>query len=93
MVLCGDHVLKQNMDHRTEVGSLLILEVAMELVFGSILQKRLNILRKTVCLNWGMVGKSDFGKTLGVGDNLYVMLSLASIAQPVLKGLRLLRFG
>ena len=86
MNLCVDRVLKQNMDHRTGAGSLLILEVAMELVFGSLLQKRLNSLRKTVCLNWGTVGKSDFGKTLGVGDNLYVMLSLASISQPVSKG-------
>ena len=39
------------------------------------------------------VGKSNFGKTLGVEDNLYVMLSLTSIALPVLKGLRLLSFG
>ena len=27
-------------------------------------------------LNWGTVGKSDSGKTLGVEDNLYVRLSL-----------------
>ena len=80
MNLCGDRVLKQNMDHRMGAGSLLILEVAMELVFGSLLQKRLNRLRKIVCLNRGTIGKSDFGKTFGVGDNLYVMLSLASIA-------------
>ena len=80
MNLCGDHVLKQNMDNRTRAGSLLILEVAMKLVFGSLLQKRLNSIRKTMSLNWGTVRKSDFGKTLGVGDNLYVMLSLASIA-------------
>ena len=79
MNLCGDCVLKPNMAHRMGAGSLLILEVAMELVFGSLLQKRLNNLRKTSCLNWGTVEKSDFGKTLGVGDNLYVMLSLASI--------------
>ena len=45
--------------------------------FGSLLQKRLNSLRKIVCLNWGTVGKSDFGKTLGVGDNLYVMAPIA----------------
>ena len=80
MNLCGDRVLKQTMDHRTGAGSLLIVEVAMELVFGSLLQKRLNNLRKIVCLSWGTVGKSDFGKTLGVGDNLYAMLSLASRA-------------
>ena len=58
------------MAHRTGAGSLIILEVAMELVFGSLLQKRLNNLRKTVCLNWGTVGKSVFGKTLGVGEEV-----------------------
>ena len=62
------------------VGSLLTLEEAMELVFESLLQKRLINLRKTVCLNWGTVGKSDSGKTLGVEDNLYVMLSLTYIS-------------
>ena len=59
------------------VGSLLTLEEAMELVFGSLLQKRLISLRKTMCLNWG---KPNYGKTLGVEDNLYVMPSLTYIA-------------
>ena len=48
MNLCGDRVLNPNMAHRMGAGSLLILDVAMELVFGSLLQKRLNSLRKTV---------------------------------------------
>ena len=61
-------------------GSLLTLEKAMKLVFGSLLQKRLINLRKTVFLNWGMIGKSNYGKTLGVEDNLYVRLSLTYIA-------------
>ena len=52
----------------------------MELVFGSLLQKRLVNLRKTGFLKWGMVGKSDSGKTIAVEDNLYVMLSLTYIA-------------
>ena len=51
----------------------------MELVFGSLLQKRMISLRKTMFLNWGVVGKSDSGKTLGVEDNLYVWLSLTYI--------------
>ena len=74
-------------------GSLLSLEEAMELAFGSLLQKRLNNLRKTVCLIWGTVGKLDSSKTPGVEDNLYVMLSLTFIALPVPKGQRLLSFG
>ena len=61
-------------------GSLLTLEEAMELVFGSLLQKRLISLKKIVILNWRTVGKSDSGKTLGVEDNLYVRLSLTYIA-------------
>ena len=61
-------------------GSLLTIEEAMELVFRSLLQKRLTNLRKTVFLNWGTVGKSDSGKTLGVEGNLYVRLSLTYIA-------------
>ena len=75
------------------IGSLLSLEEAMELAFGSLLQKRLNSLRKTVCLIWGTVGKLDSSKTLGLEDNLYVMLSLTFIALPVPKGQRLLSFG
>ena len=65
---------------RMGAGSLLTLEEAMELVFGSLLQKRLISLRKTLCLKLGTVGKSYSGKTLGVEDNLYVMLSLTYIA-------------
>ena len=71
----------------------LTLEEAMELIFGSLLQKRLINLRKIVFLNWGTVGKSDFGKIIGVEDNLYVRLSLTYIAWPILKRQRLLRFG
>ena len=65
---------------RMGASSLLTLEEAMELVFGSLLQKRLIILRKIVCLKWGTVGKSYYGKTLGVEDNLYVLFSLTYIA-------------
>ena len=65
---------------RMGAGLLLTLEEAMELVFGSLLQKRLINLRKIVCLNWGTIGKSDSRKTLGVEDNLYVKLSLTYIA-------------
>ena len=53
------------MAHKTGAGSLLTLEEAMKLVFGSLLQKRLISFRKSVCLNWGTVGKSYYGKTLG----------------------------
>ena len=59
-------------------GSLLTLEEAMKLVFGSLLPKRLINLRKTV-FKLGD-GKSNSGKTLGVEDNLYVMLTLTYIA-------------
>ena len=72
-------------------GSLFTPEEAMELVFGSLSQKRLISLRNTVCFNWGTIGKSYSGMTLGVEDNPYVMLSLTYIALPVLKGQRLLR--
>ena len=61
------------MAHRMGADSLLTLEEVLELIFGSLLQKRLISLRKTVCLNWGMVGKLDYGKTLGVEDNLSVL--------------------
>ena len=65
---------------RMGASSLLTLEEVMELVFGSLLQKRLINLRKTVFLNWGTVGKSYSRKTLGVEDNLYVRFSLTFIA-------------
>ena len=52
----------------------------MDLVFENLLHKRLISLRKTVCLNWGAIEKSNSRKTLGVEDNLYVMPSLTYIA-------------
>ena len=76
ITLFGDRVLILSMALIMEAGSLLTLEEVMELVFGSLLQKILISLRKTVFLNWETIEKSDSGKTLGVEDNLYVRLSL-----------------
>ena len=80
ITLFGDRVLILSMALIMEAGSLLTLEEVMELVFGSLLQKILISLRKTVFLNWETIEKSDSGKTLGVEDNLFVRLSLTYIA-------------
>ena len=92
MNLCGDRVLKPYMAHEMGAGSLLILEVAMDLVFGSPLQKRLNNLIKIV-FKLGDGRKIRFWEDTWCGRQPLcdAFLRLYSIADS--KGLRLLRFG